>query len=269
MIANSLFFLIHFALAGTRFTPSTSHILSAFNENIAMGDIKAVHSLINSYPELITSPSAMPLRNEGFLTAVKEGRPNMANFLIKSGNVDVTAKNNLAIQIASAKGDVEMVKLLLLKSEVNAAAMGNKALIAATRGGHTEVVRLLMKRPKLKSTNGYYHAAYLADDLGNPDIVKLFIGNGKVNPTPVKMHALEKATKLGNTDLVRYMLTFPDYHQEAYMMLVSKDLNQIKTLFRAGYKYHENTRDTVLQYHRLWRNTDIVEYLESQIIVPK
>jgi hypothetical protein len=261
MISKFLFFLITFALAGSQFERSSSKLLAAFNENIELGDIHSLQSLINTNSKYIMSKSAKQYRNDGLLLAIQKRDPSMVELLLKDANIDAASNNNRAINLASANGDVEIVRMLLNRPEVNPDPSINEALIEAAQNGHTEVVRLLLANPKVDPSTVGQRASYAASNGNHPEIVKLFINDERVSSKIYRVHTFVKAARSGNVDFVQYLLGRPSYSGVVNSFLITGDLTSIKTVVEAGYKMDSKIIERVLEDARSKGKNDVVEYL--------
>ena len=263
MIAKSLFFLVTFALAGSQFlTPSTT-IAASLNEKIMLGDIKSLHSILDSNSFFLENPSTEVYRNGGFRLAVQQGRVPVVELLLKKANVNAASNQNIAIRDASTFGNAAIVKLLLARREVNPGAMDNEALLMAASNGHTEVVRLLLAHPKLDPSIGMGPAAVFAASEGDhTNIVRLLIGDGRVIPSINALHILQRAVTFENVELVHFLLGYPSFSQIAHFAAIS-DLSSIRTLVEAGYKFDEETLKSTIRYAQAKGNDDVVRYLKT------
>ena len=269
MITKSLFFLINFVLAGSKFPPSSATIFANFKEKIAAGDINALQSIIEKNSNYVKSSAAKPYRNKGLILAVQKRHASVVEMLLKHGNVDVAVNKNEPIRLASANGAVDIVRLLITHPAVNPGAINNEALTMAAKHGHTEIVRVLLAHPKVDSSARNYLAIYWASELRHADIVKLLLHNGRIFPTSVTSHILERAAYFGNVDLVQYLLRYPRYSYLAHLLVNSDDLLTIRTLVEAGYKIDQDALKISLRIAKSRGNEDLVNYLELLIEYPK
>ena len=261
----SFFFLINFILAGSRFPTSSSTLLTAFNENIASGDIIALQSIIDKNLKYIKSPSAEWYRNRGLILAVQKRHASVVEMLLKHGNVNAATKDNEAFRLASTYGDVDNVKLLLARPEVDPTAMENEALLVAAKNGHTEIVRLLLENPKVDPSIAGRKAVILASSMNHADIIKLFINDGRALPAIFTIHTLEKAAQFGNVDLVKFLLNYPSFSQIVHLVVMNGDVTSINTIVEAGYKIDLDTLDFSLKFAKSRGFNEKVIYLNSII----
>ena len=221
MIAKLIFFWFTFVLAGSSLSPK---ILANFNEKIVAGDINALHSLIETNSKFINSPFTMRYREDGFIKAVQQGRAPVVEFMLENVHINPAARNNEAIRIASAIGDIDMFRLLLNRPEVNPGAMNNEALVNAVKYGRVEIVRLLLANPnnEINAAARNNEAIRLASGRDNIDMVRLLLNRPEVNPGAMNNEALIDAVRYRNIEIVRLLLAHPNVEPSAQNSLAAE-----------------------------------------------
>lgn len=271
MIVAFVFILIRIVVTGTHFPISSGSmaLFKKFQETIISEDIYSLELILTTMNSKFSKSMVVePYRNEGFLLAIEEGKGRVVRVLLKKGNVNAGWKDNLAIRVASARGDTEIVAMLLQRVEVNPGVMNNNALVMAAKNGYVDIIRLLLVHPKVDPRIGGDMAAYWATTRNDADIVKLFLRDSRMTRSIFKIYTLQRAAEFGNVGLVRYLFQYEYFSSQAYLIATSSRVNlvSIRTLVEAGYKMDETALNKCLQNARFGGFDDIVEYLESLLV---
>jgi tRNA threonylcarbamoyladenosine modification (KEOPS) complex Pcc1 subunit len=123
-------------------------------------------------------------------------------FLIESG-INVHAKDDEALRVASCYGQLELVKVLL-KAGANIHARDDDALRVASKNGYLEVVKVLLEaKANVHAQDNY--ALRLASLNGQLEVVKVLLEAG-ADVHAREDYALRYASKNGHLEVVKVLL---------------------------------------------------------------
>ena len=246
----------------SKLSTSSKKFVSFFNEKIEAGDINAVKALLDKNPKFIKSPSMLQYREDGLVIALYNGQTSIAELLLKSGNINPTVRNNEAICIASAYGNIDGVRLLLKNPDVYPP---NEVLLLAVTYEHKDIVRLLLDNGKIwldagaDNNQAIIHAARARDT----DMVRLLLSRPEVDAGAMNNKAVNLAAGFGHIENMKLLLAHPSVKASQDGVLLRGDFNAIKNYFGAGYKIDQNTLQKTLEYARIIKDWRAVQFLES------
>jgi len=221
--------------------------------------------------------------------ACQKGELEKVKFLVES-KADITAGDNIAVQIASGNGHLETVKFLI-KHKADITAGDNWAIGLASMDGHLETVKFLVTgdlavrgeppRGNFEPGNkagitANNHAIWWASVNGHLEIVKFLIEN-KANVNADDIGPISGASKNGHLEIVKCLvenkadITANDNHAIQWATRRGH-LEIVKFLLSKGADFKKLTPEhktyfRTLKWFRRWRKIIFLRRLK-QIALP-
>ena len=140
-------------------------------------------------------------KKELLIESSKKGYLGLVKYSLEKG-VNVNARNDFALRLASNNGHLEVVKFLV-ENGANVNAEDDYALRLASGNGHLEVVKFLVENgANIHARNDL--ALRWASRNGHLEVVKFLVENG-ANVHAQNDSALRLASKRGHLEVVNYL----------------------------------------------------------------
>ncbi|KAJ3168164.1 hypothetical protein HDU88_001602 [Geranomyces variabilis] len=140
-------------------------------------------------------------------------RPNMTilKMLILDYGVDPSSKSNVAIRVASRKGDVEFVRHLLCDSRVDPTesdpnGINGNALFEASTADQAKVVELLLQDPRIDPSFNNNEAVQNVARHRSAKVMAELLKDPRVNPAANDNYAIRVARRDQREDVVAVLL---------------------------------------------------------------
>ena len=141
------------------------------------------------------------LLEEKLYLLIRSNNLSEAKKIINQG-IDLTADNNMFIQVASERGNIEIIHLLL-EHGVDITANNNEAIQRASDEGHLEVVRLLLQHGAIPTDE----AIKSASRRGHLEVVRLLLKHG-ANSSTGNNYSIKIASKFGYIEIIKLLLEY-------------------------------------------------------------